>query len=108
MRFRICPDRIFGRGGSIPFEILGGEGEEWGEGYSAEDMARARRMGGKYRRGGGIKRAQDVVPHRCLMHTNLLGNTIPGLDQLITAVNHTHLDNAMNRFLSNTPYTVKL
>ena len=84
MRFRICPDRIFGRGGCIPTEILGGEGEEWGEGYSAEDMARTRRMGGKYRRGSRIKRAQDVVPRRCLMHTN----AIPGLDQLITAVGH--------------------
>jgi hypothetical protein len=52
MRFQIRPDRIFGRGGRMPISTLGYAGEDWGEGYSVEDMAKERRMGWEeYRHG---------------------------------------------------------
>jgi hypothetical protein len=50
-RFLVCKDRIFGRGGSVPFVTLGSAGEELGGEGSEKDMA-GRRMRRKYRWGG--------------------------------------------------------
>ena len=78
--FLIGPDRISGRGGSIPLETLGISGEEWGEEYFVEDMEGTRGMGGSTGQGSGIKRAWDVMPCSSLVQSYLLGNDIPGFD----------------------------
>jgi hypothetical protein len=51
--FEIPPDRIFGRGGSMPIATLGDAGEGWREGCSVRDMVKARGDGvEEYRQGG--------------------------------------------------------
>ncbi len=65
----------------MPIVMLGDVGEGWGEEYSVEDMVKARRMGWEeYGQGGWVKKAREIV--------HAAASCFPGLDQLMTAIDH--------------------